>query len=207
MVKTLILVGGEEQYHDVLFAGQTLQKALIEKGVVAEYSQDFTILEEPERRNQFGTIILYTQERILTDSQQKGLEEYIEKGNGFLPLHSANVINDPQNEKLIEIIGSKFDHHNPFHRFEVEIIEDHPVTEDIENFEIDDELYISEMVNESDQVLAQAEDERKKHPMVYIKKRGKGKICYLALGHDGRAWNHPQFQKLLYQAVLWAGNK
>ncbi|MFW6006790.1 MAG: ThuA domain-containing protein [Bacillota bacterium] len=204
MIKSLILAGGEEQYHDLLFAARTMQKILIDNNILTIYSQDFTILTDEDRLNQYDVCIFYTQNKILTTEQQQGLKKYIEKGNGFIPIHSSNVIEDNQNNLYLNIIGSKFVEHDPFKRFQVKLENNHYINEEIENFEIDDELYVTEFVNDPDQILAWAEQDEKKHPMVYTKKIGDGKIIYIALGHDGRAWNHPSFQKLLYRTVVWA---
>ncbi|MFW6026538.1 MAG: ThuA domain-containing protein [Candidatus Woesearchaeota archaeon] len=204
MIKTLILVGGGEQYHDLLFAAQTLQKVLIKRNIIAEYSQDFSILTDKERLNEYDVCVFYTQNKILTIEQQKGLKKYIEKGNGFIPIHSSNVINSPENDTYLDIVGSKFIKHDPFKRFKVKLKNNHYINKDIENFEIDDELYISELVHEPDKILAWAKQDGEKHPMVYTRKLGEGKISYIALGHDGRAWNHPVFQKLFYRTVVWA---
>ena len=200
--KILILVGGREQYHDLLFAAQTLQKILIERGIATEYSQDFTVLQD-ERIEEYAGCVFYTQDKLLTHKQQDKLEEYIKNGHGFIPLHSANVINDEQNQKYIQLIGSKFTHHDPFHRFKVELNGEHFITENIDDFEIDDELYVTKMLKEPDQILARAHEQGEKHPILYTRNLDQGKISYLALGHDGRAWNHPSFQKLLYRTVIY----
>ena len=41
--------------------------------------------------------------------------------------------------------------------------------------------------------------------MVTVREAGRGRVCYIALGHDGRAQHHPAFQRLVVQAARWAG--
>ena len=40
---------------------------------------------------------------------------------------------------------------------------------------------------------------------MYVREHGRGRVCYVALGHDMRAWGSPHFRQLVRQAVLWAG--
>ncbi len=203
MIKTLILVGGKEKFHDVLSAAQVIQKILIENNILARYSQDFSILSE-KRIDEFDAVIFYTQGKDLTIAEQEGLKNYIKQGNIFIPLHAANIFDESQHEIYKKIIGSKFINHDPFKRFQVNIVKDHFITENIDNFEVDDELYESKLFYEPDNILAWAKNNGEKHPMLYTKKIGKGEICYFALGHDGRAWYNPSFKRLLCRIVNWS---
>jgi len=204
--QVLILAGGKEIYHDVLRAGKRLQEILLAKGVLAHLSQDFTILNS-DRIFEYDSVIFYTQEKILTKKEQKGLTNFIEQGHGFIPVHSANVIHREDQEQYLKTVGSKFEHHEPFCRFKVEIKEKkHFITDEISSFKIEDELYESRILIQPDSILAQAEQKGEYYPMVYTRNLKKGKICYLALGHDGRAWDNPNFQKLLNRSVIWCSN-
>jgi uncharacterized protein len=42
-------------------------------------------------------------------------------------------------------------------------------------------------------------------PVMYAREFGAGRVVYLALGHDMRAWGEPPFRKLVAQALAWAG--
>lgn len=203
MNKTLILIGGKEKYHDILTAGYFLQNILINKGIAAHLSQDFTILEE-ERIYDFNLIIFYTQEKLLSKNEQTGLMKFVKSGGGFIPLHAANVINENNQQTYKKLVGSLFKYHEPFTRFKVNISENHYITKGIEDFFIEDEPYESKLISKPEKVLAQFEQNGKLHPLVYIKKIGQGKICYIALGHDGRAWYNPKFQKILFRGSRWA---
>ncbi|MFW5986236.1 MAG: ThuA domain-containing protein [Halanaerobiales bacterium] len=207
MIRVLILVGGEEQYHDVLSAGDVIQKELIDRDVVAKVSQDFSILTA-ERFDRYDLCIFYTQSKKLTREEQKALKDRIAEGKGFIAIHAANVINDvSDNQVYLETIGSKFVEHDPFKRFYVNIEKDHYITTGIDGFEIDDELYVTESYGDPVQILATAEQDGKEHPMLYVKTIDRGRVCYIALGHDGRAWYNPGFQELLYRSVLWCAGK
>ncbi|MFW6237821.1 MAG: ThuA domain-containing protein [Halanaerobiales bacterium] len=206
MLKIVIFAGGESQYHDLLAGGAILQRLLLNRGLHAVLRQDFSLLNREESK-QFDLYIFYTHDKLLTDKQQEALATRIKEGKGFLPVHAASVITKPGQQRHLELVGSKFIEHDPFKRFKVEIEQDHFITNGVGTFNIEDELYVSEYVREPEKVLATAEQDGKKHPMLYINHLKQGRICYLALGHDGRAWYNPGFQKLFYRSVLWCGKK
>ena len=41
-------------------------------------------------------------------------------------------------------------------------------------------------------------------PVMYAREAGAGRVVYLALGHDMRAWGEPSFRALVRQAMTWA---
>jgi len=81
----------------------------------------------------------------------------------------------------------------------------HPVTAGLGPFEIEDELYLTEPVGVPMEVLASAQHDGKLQPIVSVKDVGRGRVCFIALGHDEADQHHPGFQRLLVQAARWAG--
>jgi len=148
-------------------------------------------------------------------------------GRGFLALHggAATFWNSAA---YLQLLGSRFIRHDPYKQFTVNItVRSHPITAGLEDFEVDDELYV--LGGEVDdfpafagaiaagrparelrelgegplrpelQVLAEAEGK----PMLYIKSHGRGRVHYNALGHDTKALQHPSYRRLLRQALAW----
>jgi type 1 glutamine amidotransferase len=59
-------------------------------------------------------------------------------------------------------------------------------------------------------VLAQtsvANGTKKEHPSVWVVTHAKARIVGIALGHDAKAHDLPEFQALLRTAVNWAAGK
>lgn len=207
MPKVLILIGGTERYHDLFAAASAFQDTLSRVGLPAVVSQDFSALPQG-RVADYDVLVFYTQSPTFTKQEQQSLADYVASGKGFVPLHAANVIDEqaPVDQGLYAaLVGSRLEGHAAFMRIPVSLEEDHPVTRGLEPFEIDDEPYVIQWVDQPARVLASGRWEGTDHPLVYTKEHGKGRICYVAFGHDGRAWYHPSFKKLLVQAVRWAG--
>ena len=110
---------------------------------------------------------------------------------------------------LFELLGNRYLSHGPGHhegRHTIEIVAGHPVTNGVTDFELFDEYYEFELADEKVEILAQ----RRRAdgvviPVMYAREFGAGRVVYLALGHDMRAWGEPPFRKLVAQALAWAG--
>jgi type 1 glutamine amidotransferase len=187
------------------------QKILLEASIAARLSVG---LERYDHRSDWDApvMVVNAMAPIFPVQYQRALATRVSSGMGLVVLHASNVIPEEmtgynESDSWQRMIGSRFLSHPPFCHFRVQIQHDHPVTAGLSDFEIDDELYITEWTGDRATVLANAHWEGADHPMVYVREHGEGRICYIALGHDMRAWGHPAYQKLLAQATRWAARK
>ena len=107
------------------------------------------------------------------------------------------------------MVGARFGRHDPLKHFTIKFTDDdHPITSGLADYDHDDELYelTADFVDRTNvvplsgiTVLAEAEG----HPMVYVKTHGKGRVAYLASGHDARSLDHPTFRTLFTRAIAW----
>jgi type 1 glutamine amidotransferase len=134
----------------------------------------------------------------------------------------------------MQLLGSRFIAHPPIGRFSVEnVAPDHPLVSGIERFEVEDEIYLSELEPDLE-VLLQThysgkaagfvqEDwpDHAPRPVMYLHAVGQGHVLYLTLGHcRGRydmrpmipvyprtergAWEEPVYYELLRRGIRWA---
>ncbi|MCS6830097.1 MAG: DUF1080 domain-containing protein, partial [bacterium] len=70
---------------------------------------------------------------------------------------------------------------------------------------VDAPLQSGDVLPEGVQVVAR---QRNGQPLAWTYREGKGRVFVTALGHSPSAWNHPAFQKMVFNAVCWcAGRK
>ena len=199
-LKVLLLVGGP-RYHD---APGDQRKAL---GFIGEHfdvtmTDDIRVLT-PETLARFDVIANYTTFFEPTDGQMRALLDAVAAGKGFVGIHGATATfwNSPE---YIEMIGGKFIEHDRNKLFHVKMNYDHtessPITAGLEDFDIQDELYIIEGDITQWHVLARSEG----HPIVYTKTWGQGRVYSNAMGHDSQAINQPTFQELIIRGIQWA---
>lgn len=203
MSRVRVLIGGNDDWHDVLGAGQRLRDLLSADGHAAT-------LHLGAGAQQVGgpdtnALVMYTNGLRMHPDDQTALADRVQAGLGLVALHSSCVdVGAPEeHETWFGLIGCRFAHHPPFGRFTVSCAGAHPVTAGIDRFEIDDELYLTKPAGEPMTVLATADHEGRPQPMVSVRETGKGRVCFIAPGHDARAWANPGFQRLVQQAVRW----
>lgn len=199
--KVLLLVGGS-QYHDTRETRAALSGLLSRKFDVT-MTDDLGVLH-PGTLSAYDVIVNFTTFLEPTDEQIGALLDAVKGGKGFVGIHGATVT-FWNSTAYLEMIGGKFIVHDPNKVFTVNIstskhVEKHPITEGVEDFCIQDELYIIEGDLTQWHILARAEG----HPIVHTKTWGKGRVYSNALGHDARALNNPGFQTLTVNGVEWA---
>ena len=72
-----------------------------------------------------------------------------------------------------------------------------------QDFTILDELYTNPQITDTVDPLIEADWEGKAHPMLWVRKYGKARVCYNALGHGVEAFANPALQTLLKRGAMW----
>ena len=145
---------------------------------------------------------------------QANLEKFVTEGGGLFVYHFAcGAFEDWAGyEKFAgRVWDPKLPAHDPYGRFPVRITDKtHPITKDIDNFEIQDELYTC--LRDSIipiRVLAEAVSvvDGKTYPMAFVLENGKGRTFHTTLGHDNRALSSPEFQRMIREALVWCAKR
>jgi type 1 glutamine amidotransferase len=123
---------------------------------------------------------------------------------------------------LENLIGCRFLGHPNQCPVTVQPVKPHPVTDGVGIFcETDEHYRIEITAADADILLAsysppQGEESKYQdepyhntpaaiHAAGFVRIQGKGRICVLTPGHTPAVWQNPQFQKLLVNALKWAG--
>ncbi len=204
-IRVLVMGGHTKGFHQFEVMGPIYREFLTAAGFevhVTEDRDDFT----PERIKPFDVVVCYTTGENLTPDQAKGLLGGIVGGKGFVGVHSA-ADSFKETPGYISMVGGKFLTHpsywpkltfNVRNRF-------HPVTEGVDDFQMEEELYLMETVGHFELLLT-TWFKGFERPIAWVKPYGHGRVCYLALGHDKVQTENPNFQKLVVNAVRWAKN-
>ena len=139
----------------------------------------------------------------LTPEQEAGLFGFVSGGKGLVGIHgTAWWIGG----RAADLIGGHANWHPPGGTFTVHIEDaDHPITQGVEDFEVEDEIYMS-AYDPYLHIIASAEWSDRPHPMAWVKPYGDGRVFYTALGHGPGTFERPSMQKLVGQGVQWAAN-
>jgi len=240
----VLVCGG--RWHDFDFARQRLLDHLgdhprVRTRVFEDYSCVDTLTGA-------DFLVTYTCDVRPAPAAQRALVEFVERGGRWLALHATNAAIDapepggprlfrtpPMFGPVTRVLGSRFLGHPPIAPYMVEVTTPaHPLVAGVAPFEVTDELYVCELHGPLEVLLharyrgpcpgfvgADTVDDAPR-PVLYLKRSGKGEVCYFMLGHcrgrydvqdlgiddlgyeDRGSWVAPQFQQVLRRCVAWA---
>ena len=212
-MNVLILSGTNHQFaasasviHEFLNSHDELSVALDDdKDVLASDGlRDFDVLIHGTgftrtERQEDGTV---QQVPELTLAQEEGLFDFVAYGKGLVGIHGTGWW---IGGKAVDLIGGHANWHPPGLTFTVDIIDsDHPVTQGVPDFDVEDEIYMSAW-DPAIRILATAGWSGNQHPLAWVKPYGAGRVFYTALGHGPGTFARLGMQQMLVQGVRWAG--
>ena len=83
----------------------------------------------------------------------------------------------------------------------------HPVTSGVKDFEIQDETYNLFDVAKENHVLLTTDEPESNKVIGWAKTYGEARVIYLQSGHDHFAYENPNYQQMLKQAIQWAARR
>jgi uncharacterized protein len=216
--RAMVIVNGDDTHHDLIGASLVFQQIGTEAGFATRRAAGTGRFVSPRPETAGSDVYLfYTSGGQFHTAQQQALADAVAAGKGMVSIHCSNILGwqgdgvDPADRPLFDLLGNRYLSHGPGHhegRHTIEIVADHPVTAGVTDFELFDEYYEFELADDKITVLAQ------RHradgvviPVMYAREVGAGRVVYLALGHDMRAWGEPPFRQLVRQALAWTSGR
>jgi type 1 glutamine amidotransferase len=158
---------------------------------------------------EIDVVVLSTNQKDFdTPEFRAALMRFADLGKGIV-LHPAVWYNWPWPEYNERLVGGGSRAHEPIGEFTVNLVKKHPVTRGLPpRFTVTDELYhVTLDPDAATEVLAQtslAKGTQQTYPSVWIVKHPTARIVAIALGHDGRVHESPEFKRLLVNSVAWS---
>jgi type 1 glutamine amidotransferase len=208
----MVIVDGTDIHHDLIGAALALQEIVTEAGLPTARAVGMARFADlTPATAEADVYVVYRSSVVFDGREQRALSDLVAQGKGLVVLHASNLFGFGEggldaDRVAFELVGSRYLSHGDSGsegRFDVRLSGDHPVTRHTEGFGIDDEFYVLEYAPDI-RVLAERVTGDGGEPVLYVRDHGRGRVCYLALGHDARAWGNPGFRQLVRQATLWA---
>ena len=198
----ILFLGHDARHHDAQSYLPFLSATLAPKGFHFTYTSDPDDLNA-EYLAHFDALMLYANHDEISVDQEKALLEYVRSGGGFVPVHCASYC-FRNSDKVVNLIGGQFSAHDTA-TFQAKIIApNHPAMHGVVEFTSWDETYIHTKHAKDRTVLMERVEGDHHEPYTWVKRHGKGRVFYTALGHDERTWSQPAFHQLLEQGLRWA---
>jgi type 1 glutamine amidotransferase len=212
-LRVLLVTGGHD--HDVDFYSAFLGQddlAVMVDGHPSAFSGAFG-----RTGRRIDVLVLYDMPPDLPAEQRARVERYVEEGGAVVSLHHA-ISGSPPWTWLHEVVlgarwrfgpedgrpASVFKHDE---EMAVKVVARHPVTEGIDDFRIVDETYGKLWWSPRLEVLLRTDHPQADGPVAWIMPHPKARLCVIQLGHGREAHLHPVWQKLVRNAVRWAGGR
>ncbi|MBI4553950.1 MAG: ThuA domain-containing protein [Candidatus Latescibacteria bacterium] len=220
-IRTLILSGGVA--HDYATTSPMLVDILSEAGIVAEMTDKLADLARPDL-HEFDVLTLncvrWPTEWAtgpdgpyqLGEAERRTVLDFLASGNGLVALHAA-TINFDDWPAYREIVGGYWEWnvtgHGPYQPgWAMHIVDrEHPITRDIEDFSIHDELYHTLTITRHVHTLMTTLWDGRLQPMAWTTTYGPARVHYNALGHGPDTFRCEPFRRMLQQGVRWAAGK
>ena len=231
-MKVLVISGGRHPYEE---STPILESFLKGAGHDVTVTEDASPLADGSSMSGYDALVFNTRREnvpdfgdwTLSESQMQGLKDYVSGGGGFVCIHIATCVAAAWPE-YHDITGggwiSGTSYHPPYGEFTVNVSQaSHPGASGIADFSTNDELYMNLAIKDGNDVFitGTAEDgtwpwgpDRNPthmpggtYPLGWTRKYGDGNVFVLLLGHDGRSFETPEFQKLVLNGVDWAAAK
>jgi len=141
---------------------------------------------------------------------RENLRRYVADGKGMALAHFAcGAFQDwPEFRNLAgRSYDPKLPPHDPRGPYRVSITSvPHPITQGMQAFEADDELYTCLAGDRPIEILAVARSKvtGQDHPMAFVFNYGKGRVFHSPLGHDVKAFSIPMVGELFRRGAAWA---
>ncbi len=212
----IVVLNGDDVYEDLFSAGLKLTELLAGLGFAARTAIGTARLAALAQAPA-DLIVLYTAMGHFPPARQAALAEAVGAGAGLLAVHASNVFPsadfpgadgrlDEDFRTAFELIGSRYVSHGPRpheSRFVVESEPGHMITRNRGPFAISHEHYQLELAADAE-VVAWRQVGAGREPVLHVRQHGRGRVCYLQLGHDMRAWDDPFVRTLITRAAWWA---
>jgi type 1 glutamine amidotransferase len=176
-------------------------------------SEDPGILESAASLKRYDLVFLNLYNRklpTLTDAAKENLLNFVKSGKGFTVAHLASA-SFKEWDEFRKMCGRYWvmgkSGHGPRSVFKATIADkNHPITQGLKDFEVDDELYAKLQGDESIHVLVEAYSDwsKRTEPLAFIREYGKGRVFHEAFGHDGKAIKTPSVTKIILRGCEWA---
>lgn len=147
----------------------------------------------------------------MTEEQGSAIKDFVNSGNGFYALHNSSHIS-LSCKNYREVMGGAYIGHPPLRPFRVRPTENqHPITEGITEFMVNDEQHYVNYDKDPKFVLLEAENIDGLTFQTYGTKSisawtydfGNGRVVFTAVGHTIHAMWAPQYLEIQKRSVRW----
>jgi hypothetical protein len=212
-LQVLLVTGGHD--HDVAFysafEGQD-DLAVTVDGHPSAFASPFG-----KTGRRVDVLVLYDMPKDVPEAQRANVVRYVEEGGGVVGLHHA-LSGSVGWAWLHEVVlgarwnfeptdGKPPSDYKHDEDIAVQVVARHPLTDGLADFRIVDETYKGLWMSPRMSVLLRTEHPLSDGPVAWTMPHPQARLAVVQLGHGREAHLSPEWQRLVRNAVLWAGGR
>jgi len=219
VIRVLVVTGGHDFEREPFFAMFQAMPGIQWREAIQPAANDLYADDEAKK---YDVIVLYDMVQTITENQKQSLVRLLkEQGKGLVGLHHCIVdyqdwpefrrilggryYLSKRTEEGMELQPGEFYHDQ---KFTVRIADpEHPVTQGLKDFEIDDETYKGFYVNPGVKELLRVRHPKGAPVIGWTNQYGKARVAYIQLGHGPAAFANPNYRHLILNAIRWAAGQ
>jgi type 1 glutamine amidotransferase len=164
----------------------------------------------------YDVIALYDLVQVddVADAKRQNLQRFVESGKGLVVLHHALCSYNAWDWWWRQVVGARYlenldgnaqaSTYKHGEHLSITPVGTHPVLKGIQAFEVTDETYKGMWISPSNKVLLKTDNPTSDGPLAWISAYEKSRVVVIQPGHGREAHTHPEYRRLVQNALLWA---
>ncbi len=216
-IKALVVTGGHGFERKPFF---TLFEGYDDIEYVEAQLKDHSEIFEDISEWDYDVIVFFNMTQKISPKRQENFTKLVKDGVGVLALHHCmgsyqewpeyiKIIGGRYNLKASEQGGVKREASTYKHDADFTVqIEDgsHPITRGLSDFAVHDETYKKCSFEKDNRLLLTTNHPDSDTQLGWVRRYGKGKVCFIMVGHGPSVYAHPSYRQLVARAIRWSAN-
>ncbi|MBW8039906.1 MAG: ThuA domain-containing protein [Planctomycetes bacterium] len=168
----------------------------------------------------YDVIVFFNMTQKISPKRQENFTKLVKNGVGVVALHHCmgayqewpeyiKIIGGRYNLKASEQGGVKRQASTYLHGADFTVhIEDtkHPITRGLADFDVHDETYKKCIFEKDNHLLLTTNHPESDTEIGWVRSYGKGKVCFIMVGHGPSVYAHPSYRQLVARSIRWSAN-
>jgi len=187
--------------------------------VEAQQKDDSEIFEDVSEWD-YDVMVLFNMTQKISPKRQENFTKLVNGGVGVVALHHSmgafqdwgeyrKIIGGKYYTRATEEDGVKREGSTYEHDVDFEVrVEDsrHPITRGVSDFAVHDETYKKCGFEKDNRLLLSTEHPTSDEQLGWVRRYGKGKVCFIMVGHGPSVYSNESYRRLVAQAIRWCAN-
>ncbi len=217
-IRVLVVTGGHPFEHGPFFKLFADNPDITFKAVEHPHAQ---AMFRPQAAKQYDVLVLYDMYQEISDQGKADFINLLKAGKGLVVLHHAiaSYQDWPEYQKIIGaryylqptvvdgVEKARSAYREGMH-FRIHIVDPrNPITRGMHDFEMHDECYRLFDLADGVHPLLTTDEPLSNKVIAWWKTYAAARVVYIQSGHDHFAYDNPNYQRLLRQAIRWVARR